>query len=111
MISIDNIFENLKEIRLLEDKLYHLELNGWLKNEFLIWEWWILVVFLVVPWVIWAKLVKRDIILEILLFGTIIILTTTLLDVFVCNIVFGITPLHSYLLFPGPFLLIFQWYL
>jgi hypothetical protein len=81
VISIDNIFENLKEIRLLEDKLYHLELNGWLKNEFLTWEWWILVVFLVVPWVIWAKLVKRDIILEILLFGTIIILTTTLLDV------------------------------
>lgn len=33
------------------------------------------------PWVIWAKLVKRDIILEILLFGTIIILTTALLDV------------------------------
>lgn len=81
MISIDNIFENLKEIRLLEDKLYHLELNGWLKNEFLTWEWWILVGFLVVPWVIWAKLVKRDIILEILLFGTIIIITTTLLDV------------------------------
>ena len=81
MITIDNIFENLKEIRLLEDKLYHLELNGWLKNEFLTWEWWILVVFLIVPWVIWAKLVKRDIILEILLFGTIIILTTTLLDV------------------------------
>ncbi|MFB4320801.1 CBO0543 family protein, partial [Priestia sp. BR_2] len=58
-----------------------LELNGWLKNEFLTWEWWILVVFLVVPWVIWARLVKRDIILEILLFGTVIILTTTLLDV------------------------------
>ncbi len=33
------------------------------------------------PWVLWAKLVKRDIILEILFFGTIIILTTTLLDV------------------------------
>ncbi|WP_305777687.1 CBO0543 family protein [Priestia flexa] len=38
--------------------------------------------FLVVPWIIiWSKLVKRDIILEILLFGTIIIITTTLLDV------------------------------
>ncbi|MBO1514901.1 CBO0543 family protein [Metabacillus bambusae] len=81
MISIDNIFENFKEIRLLEDKLYLLELNNWLKNEFLTWEWWILVGFLVVPWIIWSKLVKRDIILEILLFGTIIIITTTLLDV------------------------------
>src|SRR5690606_6092317 len=81
MITIDNIFENLKEIRLLEDKLYHLELNGWLKNEFLTWEWWILVIFFIVPWVIWAKLVKRDTILESLLFGTIIILTTSLLDV------------------------------
>lgn len=81
MITIDNIFENFKEIRLLEDKLYLLELNNWLKNEFLTWEWWILVGFLVVPWIIWSKLVKRDIILEILLFGTIIIITTTLLDV------------------------------
>lgn len=111
MISIDNIFENLKEIHLLEDKLYHLELNGWLKNEFLTWEWWILVVFLVVPWVIWAKLVKRYIILEILLFGTIIILTTTLLDIFGAQYSFWDYPLHSYLLFLGPFLLIFQWYL
>ena len=34
VISIDNIFENLKEIRLLEDKLDHLELNVWLKNVF-----------------------------------------------------------------------------
>lgn len=81
MISIVNIFENFNEIRFLEDKLYLLELNDWLKNEFLTWEWWILVGFLVVPWVIWAKLVKRDMILEILLFGTIIIITTTLLDV------------------------------
>ncbi|WP_235820424.1 hypothetical protein [Halalkalibacter krulwichiae] len=81
MISIDNIVENLKEIRLLEDKLYHLELNGWLKNEFLTWEWWMLVGFLIVPWVIWVKLVKRNIILEILLFGTIIMMITTLLDV------------------------------
>lgn len=81
MISINNILENLKEIRLLEDKLFQLEVDGWLKNEFLTWEWWILVVFLIMPWVIWAKLVKRDIILEILLFGTIIILITTLLDV------------------------------
>nr|WP_154319612.1 CBO0543 family protein [Metabacillus idriensis] len=61
--------------------MYLLELNDWLKNEFLTWEWWILVGFLVVPWVIWAKLVKRDMILEILLFGTIIIITTTLLDI------------------------------
>ena len=111
MISIDNIFENLKEIRLLEDKLYHLELNGWLKNEFLTWEWWILVVFLVVPWFIWAKLVKRDVILEVFLFGTIIILTTTLLDVVGAQYSFWDYPLHSYLLFLGPFLLIFQWYL
>lgn len=81
MISIDNIFGNFNEIRFLEDKLYLLELNDWLKNEFLTWEWWILVGFLVVPWVIWAKLVKRDMILEILLFGTIIIITTTLLDI------------------------------
>ncbi|WP_235998326.1 hypothetical protein [Heyndrickxia sporothermodurans] len=81
------------------------------KNEFLTWEWWILVVFLVVPWVIWAKLVKRYIILEILLFGTIIIITTTLLDVVGAQYSFWDYPLHSYLLFPGPFLLIFQWYL
>lgn len=34
MISIDNIFENLKVIRFLEDMLYYLELNGWLKMSF-----------------------------------------------------------------------------
>ena len=78
---MDDKFKNLWEIRLLEDKIYFLELNGWLKNEFLTWEWWILVGFLVVPWVIWAKLVKREIILEILFFGAIITIITTVLDV------------------------------
>jgi hypothetical protein len=77
---MDDTIGNFREIRILEDKMFFLELNNWLKNEFLSWEWWILVGFLVVPWVIWAKLVKRDLLLEALLYGSIICILTTLLD-------------------------------
>ncbi|MCM3443833.1 CBO0543 family protein [Metabacillus halosaccharovorans] len=77
---MDARFENMDKIRLLEDHIYRLDVRGWLENEFLSWEWWILLFFLVVPWFIWLKLAKRDLLVESYLFGSIIIIITILLD-------------------------------
>ncbi|MEK3990044.1 hypothetical protein [Robertmurraya sp. FSL R5-0851] len=43
---MDTIEENLEDVRFLEDELFMLDARGWLENEFLTWEWWILLCFL-----------------------------------------------------------------
>jgi hypothetical protein len=80
VIKISTRFENLDNVRLLEDKLYYLDLNGWLENEFLTWEWWVLFCLFILPWLLWWKLAKRKWLVESLLFGVIVMVITLLLD-------------------------------
>lgn len=72
--------ENLEDVRFLEDQLFLLDAKGWLENEFLTWEWWILLCFFVVPWMLWFIMKKRKWFVESLLFGVIVMNVTLLLD-------------------------------
>lgn len=69
------------ELRKIEDQLFLFDSKTWLVYDFLTWQWWMLVVFLVVPWIIWYLLVKRDTLMEAFLFGTITMIITKFLDV------------------------------
>lgn len=77
---MDTIEENLEGVRFLEDELFMLDARGWLENEFLTWEWWILLCFFVVPWIFWFVMKKRKWFVESLLFGMIVMNVTLLLD-------------------------------
>ncbi len=44
------------------------------------WKWWVLVILLIAPWFIWYKLVDKKRILEVTLFGVIIMIVTITLD-------------------------------
>ncbi|QDR83462.1 CBO0543 family protein [Sporomusa termitida] len=44
------------------------------------WRWWVLIILLIVPWFIWYKLVDKKRILEVTLFGVIIMIFTITLD-------------------------------
>ncbi|RFU66766.1 hypothetical protein D0466_00865 [Peribacillus glennii] len=68
-------------MRKIEDQLFFYDMNHWLEYEILTWQWWMLAVFLILPWIIWFLLVKRDNIIQALLFGMFIIIITKLLDV------------------------------
>ncbi|MGI8383936.1 CBO0543 family protein [Robertmurraya sp. P23] len=72
--------ENLEDVRFLEDELFVLDAKGWLENEFLTWEWWVLLSFFVVPWILWFIMKKRKWFVESLLFGMIVMNVTLLLD-------------------------------
>ncbi len=72
--------ENLVDVRWLEDQLFVLDAKGWLENEFLTWDWWILLCFFVVPWMLWFIMKKRKWFVESLLFGVIVMNVTLLLD-------------------------------
>lgn len=76
-----NFFENFWQTRELQDKLTQLNLEGWLENELFTWNWWLLLVFALLPWIIWIKFVDRKSLMEILLFGTFICIPTVFLDV------------------------------
>ncbi|PLT34073.1 CBO0543 family protein [Bacillus sp. V5-8f] len=79
---MNTINENhMVEMRKIEDKLLHIDINHWLEYEVFTWQWWMLVVFLIMPWIIWFFLVKRDHIIQTFLFGMFILIITKLFDV------------------------------
>lgn len=75
-----NRYENLETVNELEVKAFQLDLEGWLKNELFTWEWWVLVAFFILPWILWAILSDKTKLLESTLFGTLVIIPTTFLD-------------------------------
>jgi hypothetical protein len=73
-------FENLEKVNQLEQEAFRLDKEGWFNNELFTWEWWILVVLFILPWILWYKFKDRNKFFESLLFGTLIIIPTTMLD-------------------------------
>lgn len=70
----------LERVHQLEQEAFHLDRQGWFQYEVFTFEWWILVIFFIAPWILWFKLANRTKILEIVLVGTLAIIPTTLLD-------------------------------
>ncbi|MED3873017.1 hypothetical protein P4574_29010, partial [Priestia megaterium] len=67
---MDKRIENFWRVRSLQDKIAELDIKYWLHDEFLTGSWWLLLVFLILPWIIWSIFLNRKQILETLLFGT-----------------------------------------
>jgi hypothetical protein len=63
-----------------QDKSVYLDIHNWLNNELFTWNWLILILFLIVPWIIWIKVFERKRVIEILLFGALVFIPTTYLD-------------------------------
>lgn len=89
---MNNKYEYLRKIMKLEDQAYRLDRESWLKYEFLSWQWWILLLFLTIPWILWVKLVDRSRIIEILLLGLITLFVTSLLDIIGVQLRFWVYP-------------------
>ncbi|WP_156177849.1 CBO0543 family protein [Bacillus sp. SA1-12] len=110
----------------LEMQQHIIELNqmmieDWQNNFVFTGEWWILLGLTIVPWFLWWKILDKRRILEILLFGLFVILTTSFLDVLGWNysmwyypntLLALCTPLVpiNYSLFPFFYMLIFQYF-
>jgi hypothetical protein len=57
-------------------------------------EWWLLLAFLIVPWLIWAKIVDKKRKLEIVVVGLFVAIVTSLLDVVGYNLGFWDYPIQ-----------------
>jgi hypothetical protein len=73
--------ENLNIVRKLEEKTTNLRINFWLENELFTIEWWFLLgVILILPWVIWIKFYDKSRTFELIVFGTLTMITAAVLD-------------------------------
>jgi hypothetical protein len=78
MSNIEDLHKRLIEVRKMSSEL---SLEHWLRAELNTWHWWLSVGLLIMPWIIWWKLVDRKRIFEILGYGLFIIMFATFSDV------------------------------
>lgn len=69
----------------LESELVEINLEHWLHHQLFTWQWWLLVVLSVVPWLLWWRVVDKRRILEILALGLFISTIASLQDVYGWN--------------------------
>ncbi|NRD79031.1 hypothetical protein HPT25_16850 [Bacillus sp. BRMEA1] len=70
-------YENVQKVR---EKLKDIAYQHWINDDFLTWKWWLLLILSIVPWIIWWKIVDKKRIIEILLYGTFIVILCMILD-------------------------------
>jgi hypothetical protein len=80
--------------RKLVHELDQNDLERWLQYGVFSYRWWLLVAFLIFPWIIWAKLADKSRRMEILLVGTLVMVITMLLDVLGYNLDFWDYPVE-----------------
>lgn len=71
-------FEQINELR---KALAQSSYKYWLNDTLLTIDWWILIAMLIVPWLIWKKLVDRSKLYELVVYGLFVTLIVTLFDV------------------------------
>ena len=69
-----------EEIREAQVKLHQLTHKNWYNHDFLTLDWWLLIIVMILPWIIWWKLVDKDSLIEITLYGLFIALFSGILD-------------------------------
>lgn len=87
-----------------------LSIEHWVKYEGFTWQWWVGIVSVVIPLLLWWKIVDRRRLLEIMAFGFLVNILATFLDVtgselFLWNYTIRLLP-QIPLLFPVDFILV-----
>ncbi len=72
--------QKYNEILTLQSHIHELQYDYWLKNELFTHQWWALVGVLIIPWIIWWKLVDKRNIAIILAYGLYMMLIITAMD-------------------------------
>ncbi|PZE19500.1 CBO0543 family protein [Paenibacillus xerothermodurans] len=93
--------ENFARQRRLINELVQTNMDSFLNYGFLSLQWWLLLAFLILPWVLWLKIARKHRLLETVLVGTIVIILTTLHDWVGYNFNFWDYPVEIVPLLPG----------
>ncbi|MCX7709524.1 MAG: hypothetical protein N2484_06705 [Clostridia bacterium] len=71
----------IQEIINIKMKYRQLSIEHWLNFELFTWVWWLGVASVIVPLILWWKMVDRKRILDICIFGLVVNIAATFLDV------------------------------
>jgi hypothetical protein len=70
------------EIRNVHQQLFDMKLEYWISHNLFTFQWWLLLIAFLMPWIIWWRFVNKNKINEILLFGTLLIILVVMIDDF-----------------------------
>ncbi|MGG5253451.1 CBO0543 family protein [Neobacillus sp. SM06] len=113
-------FPSNEKVHELQAKLSTFRQQHWMNVELFSLQWWLLVLLMIVPWIIWWRLIDKKRMVEILLYGFFVIVTSTILDDIGSHILlwdyhFNLTPLVHQLgpinlsVLPISFMVIYQY--
>ena len=105
----------------LERQLARARFEHWLSDNIFTFQWWLLVVVLIVPWFIWWRYVDRKRLLEICLVGAMALIIASFLDAVLSEIVvwsyeFKVIPVWprlisaDFALLPVTYMFIYQYF-
>ncbi len=109
-----------QQIRLLSEQVLALRIVDWY-DKVISFQWVLLVIMLILPWIIWWKLVDRGRIAQILSFGLMILVVDSFISQLGLNLIWWRYPYSlfpysqrafamSYSLLPVTYMLIYQYY-
>jgi len=91
---------SLESIQRLRDKLARMDLQYWLHHDLFTWQWWLLLALLVLPWLLWWKLIDKRELRYLLMYGLIIMIFVFLLDELGSSLTLWSYPYMLYRLIP-----------
>jgi hypothetical protein len=101
---VNKLDENMEKSRELINALVQMNMERFIKyGGFLSAQWWLLVAFTIVPWIIWVKVVDKKRKLELVVVGLFIVIATKLLDLVGYNLNFWDYPIQIIPLVPEAF--------
>lgn len=71
---------SIQDITDAQKAIIKMRFDHWITYEMLTFQWWLLLIVGIVPWIIWWKIADKKRVTELLLFGVILAYLTTALD-------------------------------
>lgn len=75
-------YPSYEQIREVHKELSEMRLEYWIHHNLFSYQWWLLLIVLIVPWIVWWKYVDKNKIGQILLYGSLLMILVTMLDDF-----------------------------
>ena len=73
-------YPSFEQIRDVHKELTDMKTEYWFHHDLFSFQWWLLLLILFVPWLIWWRFVDKNRISQILLFGTLLMVLVMMLD-------------------------------
>lgn len=73
-------YPSYNEIRSIEYKLAEMKNEYWLHHDVFTFQWWLLLIIFILPWILWWRYVDKNRLKDIVLFGSLLMLLVGLLD-------------------------------